>query len=353
MKASMTNGISVQLAIEKWPRKKPQRITGYTFLNVEVVVVTLSRGGCIGRAEAAGVYYHAETPASMVQQLEAVRTQIEGGINGEAVLQLLPPGGARNALDCALWDLEAKSARQSVWQLAGLDKPGPLVTTFTCGADSPDNMVSQALSFSGARAIKLKLTGEDADADRIKAVRSACPSAWLSVDANQGFNKDSFERLLPVLVQCEVKFVEQPFPVGQDELLDEIDCPIPIAADESVIDAAGVRGLIGRYDMANIKLDKCGGLTAGLEMARELRRQGLKVMVGSMGGTSLGMAPAFVLGQLCDVVDLDGAAMLKQDRVPPVSYGDGLIMCPEDLWGGPRSTLQPPAVQAQLTTGEK
>lgn len=321
------------VTMERWPRKTPLKITSYTFDAVEMVVVSLASEGLVGRGEAAGVYYKLETPASMLRQIEQVRPAIEAGVSRSELQQLLPPGGARNALDCALWDLEAKFAQQPVWVLAKQRKPQPLRTTFTCGADDPASVVAKALSFSGARSIKLKLSGDLRDAERVRALRAALPHAWLCVDANQGFDPPKLDSLMPVLVDADVKLIEQPYPLDKDALLDGLNSPIPIAADESVRSSAEIPNLVGRFDMINIKLDKCGGLTEALVMADMADRLGLRIMVGSMGGTSLAMGPATIVGQRCEVVDLDGPALLERDREPAVEYIDGRIVCAPGGWG--------------------
>ena len=210
-----------------------------------------------------------------------------------------------------------------------------MLTTFTCGADTPAEMAARAISYRDARAIKVKLTGDPIDADRVRAIRRVRPDVWLGVDANQGFTRQTLEGLLPVLIDARVKLIEQPLPVGEEAQLDGLNSPIPIAADESVQTLADIPGLAPRYQVVNIKLDKCGGLTHGLAMARAARTLGLEVMVGNMLGTSLAMAPAFLLGQLCQVVDLDGPIFLRSDRKPRVDYSGGLIQCPEALWGYP------------------
>ena len=324
---------SLRVAVERWPRARPFRITGHVSEAVDVVVVELGLREMIGRGEAAGVRYRNEDVASIVRQIESVREQIESGLSRQELQQTLPPGGARNALDCAMWDLEAKLSGRPVWQLAGLAEPRPLLTTFTCGADEPRQMVDRAMSFEQARAIKLKLTGEAVDADRVRAVRDARPEVWLCVDANQGFTPRTLERIMPVLVENDVKLIEQPFPRGQDQLLTGFRSPLPIAADESVQSTEDLADLAGRFNVVNVKLDKCGGLTEGLRMARAIRALGMDVMVGCMGGTSLAMAPGFLVGQLCDVVDLDAPAQLKLDRAHPVDYSEGRIRCPPALWG--------------------
>lgn len=326
--------VTLQIAVEKWPLKAPFRITGYTFVEVDVVIATISSGGHSGRGEAAGVYYRKENAASMVAQIEAARADIEAGIDRETLRRVLPAGGARNAVDCALWDLEARLSGIPAWKIAGLSPPVPLVTTFTLGADDPEKMAQTATSYVGAQAIKLKLTGTPDDADRVRAVRAARPEAWLAVDANQGFTRASLADLMPVLVDSRVGLIEQPFPIGREADLDGLGSPIPIAADESVQDLKDVAGLVGRFNVVNIKLDKSGGLTEGLAMARQARALGLDVMVGNMTGTALAMAPAAIVGQLCRVVDLDGPIFLRKDRTPGAVYENGTVWCPPELWGG-------------------
>ena len=287
----------------------------------------------MGRGEGEGVYYRGDTPQLALTLIESLRTRIEAGISRDSLQALLPPGGARNALDCALWEPEAKLTGRPAWQIAGLERPKPLPTTLTCGAETPEKMAAMAMGYTKARAIKLKLTGEALDAERVRAVREARQDVWLGIDANQGFTREFLEWIMPVLIETRVQLIEQPFPIGQESLLDGFQSPIPIAADESVQSLADIPGLVGRFSVANIKLDKCGGLTEGLAMARASRELGLDVMVGNMLGTSLAMAPAFLVGQLCHIVDLDGPVFLKTDRAITVDYADGFIRCPEMLWG--------------------
>jgi L-alanine-DL-glutamate epimerase-like enolase superfamily enzyme len=329
----LVSALKLQALIERWPLASPFRITGYTFEAVDVVLVTLEQSGYVGRGEAAGVYYRGDKAAGMLEQIESLRATIEAGVTRKSLQALLPSGGARNALDCALWDLEAKLTGRPAWRIAGLPEPKALLTTFTCGADEPVKMAATAKGYTGAKAIKLKLTGDEKDADRVRAVRDACEDVWLGVDANQGFTRASLEKLMPTLIESRVELIEQPFPIGHEALLDGFKSPIAVAADESVQNLSDVRGLVGRFNVMNIKLDKCGGLTEGLDMARAGRDLGLEIMVGNMVGTSLAMAPAFLVGQRCSVVDLDGPVFLKKDREPAVSYVDGLVSCPDGLWG--------------------
>jgi L-Ala-D/L-Glu epimerase len=335
--SSKARALKLSVAIEKFPLKEPFHISNYTMVDAEVVTVTLEKDGRVGRGEASGVFYRkSDDVLGIFRQIEAVRARIEAGIDRQALQRLLPTGGARNAVDCALWDLDAKLTGSPAWRIAGLNQPLPLLTTFTVGANDPDKMAAGACAYAQAKAIKLKLTGQQVDADRVRAVRAARPDVWLGVDANQGFTRHVLETLMPVLVESRVQLIEQPFKIGQDAELDGLNSPIPLAADESAQGLRDVPELVGRFSVVNIKLDKCGGLTEGLAMAHEARRLGLKVMVGNMVGTSLAMAPSFLVGQLCDIVDLDGPVFLRTDRSVPARYDNGMISCSEEIWGGPQ-----------------
>jgi L-alanine-DL-glutamate epimerase-like enolase superfamily enzyme len=330
----LTGSLSLSAAIEPQRLKAPFRISGYEFLHVDVVVVTLDDGERTGRGEAAGVYYLGDDSAHIVAELDTHRDAIEACRSREELRRILPPGGARNAVDCAMWDLEAKHARTTAHQLAGIADPKPLVTTFTLGADAPEIMAKGARNYADARAIKVKLTGELAlDCERVRAIREARPDVWLGVDANQGFARDQLDALVEVLDRHGVSLLEQPLKRGDEASLDNYRSPIPIAADESALSLEDVPGLVGRFDVINIKLDKCGGLTEALLIVDEARRLGLGVMVGNMVGTSLAMAPAYIVGQHCDVVDLDGPTFLRADRKPSCEYRDGMIFCPDEVWG--------------------
>ena len=332
--------LRLNIATEKLRLRVPFRISGYVFEAQDAVVVTLDDGTHRGRGEASGVYYLNDNMPEMVAAIEANRAAIEAGVDRESLQRLLPPGGARNALDCALWDLDAHRTGKSAWQLAGLPQPKPLLTTFTLGAESPDVMAAGAKNYVHARAIKMKLTGDlDLDIARVRAVRAARPRVWLGVDANQGYQIDSLDELLSSLVDANVSLVEQPLPRGRESDLDGFSSPIPLAADESALSLADVPGLVGRFHVVNIKLDKCGGLTEGLAMAHRAKELGLKVMVGNMVGTSWAMAPAFVVGQLCDVVDLDGPIFLAKDRTPPLDYDDGMVWCADEVWGSSHAAV--------------
>ena len=327
--------LKLRVEVERLRLSAPFRISGFVFEEQEVVVVTLDDGEHRGRGEASGVYYLGDTALTMVAEIEAVRGAIEKGIDRTALQQLLPPGGARNAVDCALWELDAHRLGVAVWELAQIEAPKPLVTTFTLGADAPAAMAAGARKFAQAKSLKLKLTGDlKDDIERVRTVRAARPEVWMGVDANQGYGIDSLGSLISVLESANVSLLEQPLKRGREADLDGFKSKIPIAADESVLKLADIAGLVGRFNVVNIKLDKCGGLTEGLAMAHEARRLGLGVMVGNMVGTSLAMAPAFVLGQLCDVVDLDGPIFLAKDRTPSMTYTDGSAWSGEQVWGG-------------------
>ena len=327
--------LQMQVAVEPVELAAPFRISGFVFERQDLVVVTLGEGSFRGRGEASGVYYLGDNAAKIAATIEESRVEIERGIDRESLQRLLPPGGARNAVDCALWDLEAARSGQPVWQLAGLPAANALVTTFTLGADDPAVMAEGARKYTHARSLKLKLTGDlDLDIARIRAVRSARPEVWMGVDANQGYDIGTLARLIPLLVEARVSLLEQPIARGREADLEGFESPVPIAADESALSLADVAGLVGRFDVVNIKLDKCGGLTEALAMASKARELNLEVMVGNMVGTSLAMAPGFVVGQLCDVVDLDGPTFLKRDRTPGATYADGKIWCGENVWGG-------------------
>ena len=328
--------VRMMTAVERLPLKAPFRISGYVFEGFDVIVVTLDDGSHRGRGEGAGAYYLGETAETMLAALEPHRAAIEQGASRAELQTLLPPGGARNAVDCAMWELEAARTGLPAWRIAGIDPPRPLVTTFTLSADDPAAVEAGARRYASAQAIKLKLSGEpDLDAARVAAVRRVRPDVWLGVDANQGYRRDGLERLIALLVDNRVSLLEQPLPRGAEAELEGLRSPVPIAADESVLSLADVDGLVGRFDVVNIKLDKCGGLTEALAMAHRARALGLQVMLGNMISTSLAMAPAFVVGQLCDVVDLDGPTFLERDREPSVSYlDDGTIWCDETVWAG-------------------
>ena len=320
---------------------EPFRISGHVFDTSPIIVVTLEDGTHTGRGEASGVFFLQENVPGMIAEIESVRTAIEAGPTREDLRSILPPGGARNAVDCALWELEAAQKGIPVWQLAGLSQaPQPLRTTFTLGADTPEQMAKKALDYAQAKSIKIKLTGDlDLDIARVHAIRDARPDTWLGVDGNQGFRRDQLDTLVAALVECEIALLEQPLARDHDSDLEGFTSPIPLAGDESVLSLPDVVKAKGRFDVVNIKLDKCGGLTEGLLMVAEARRIGLGAMVGTMVGSSLATAPGFILGQLCDLVDLDGPTFLAADRKPGVVYENGMLWAGAEIWGSPTETV--------------
>lgn len=324
--------MKLDVRVEHWPMRSPFRISGKEFTSAEIVVVEARDGAHCGRGEACGVYYTGDLPDRMVTQIEALMS-VAGMLDRESLQRLLPAGGARNAVDCALWELDAARAGKPVWQMAGIDAVRPLPTVFTIGIDGAEQMARQALGMTHARAIKIKLAGDGHDAGRVRAIRAARPDAWLGIDANRGFDRAGFLALLPVLRETLVSLIEQPFAIGRESDMVGIDRSIPIAADESVQQIDDLPRLVGLFDIINIKLDKCGGLTHALAMEREARRLGFRVMVGNMTGTSWSQAAGFVLGQRCDFVDLDGPTFLADDRDPSVRYADGMIHCTDGVWG--------------------
>lgn len=331
--------MDLNVRLETWPLKAPFHITGHTLVDLDVIVVELRQEGHVGRGEAAGVFYRGETAQSMLREIEAVRPAIEEGLDSEALQQLLPAGGARNALDCAWWDLRSHLSGQPVWQLLDLERPAPVPTVYTLGADSPDNMAREAMQFPDARMLKVKLTGEPMDVDRLRGIRAARPDVVLSADANQGFTAEHFQMLTPLLSETGVTLLEQPFPIGQEAKLAGLQLPFVVAADESAETSHDLTAIVGRFNAVNIKLDKAGGLTEAVRMAREAQRLGLDVMVGNMHGTALAMAPATLLGPFCRMADLDGPLFLRSDRTPGAVYRDGTILCPPEVWGGGRSQV--------------
>jgi L-alanine-DL-glutamate epimerase-like enolase superfamily enzyme len=313
---------------------EPFRIAGYVFDSMPSVVARVADGGAIGRGEAAGVYYMSDDQQHMLEVIEHVRSEIESGLSRQDLQSFLPPGGARNAIDCALWELDSRLASVPVWALAGVPRPRPLITTFTLPADEPAALAAKVDRLSFARSIKLKLDGNvDMDRERIALVRRVRPDVWLGVDANQGFAPNDLEALAEAARDFSVSLIEQPVKRGEEAALEGWRPGVPVAADESILDLAELNERAAYFDVVNIKLDKCGGLTEALRMVRAARMLGKQVMVGNMGGSTLAMAPGFVLGQLCDVVDLDGPFGLADDPLAERIYRDGSIFVPEELWG--------------------
>jgi len=327
--------MSRRLTIEKksWLLKEPFVIARGTETTVDVVIARLEGDGHVGRGEAVGVDYHGETPDTMLAQVASVRREIEAGVGRRELLTLLPAGGARNAIDAALWDLEAKQAGVSVWQLAGMVSPRPVTTAVTIGIRAIDAYEARARALSDHPWLKVKVSAER-PLEAVAAVRRGAPGARLVVDANQAWSVPLLQDLSRDLADLQVDLLEQPVPAEDDEGLAGFDCPIPVCADEAADTAADLPRLIDRYDFVNIKLDKTGGLTAALDFACAARTAGLRLMVGCMIGGSIAMAPAMVLAQLCEVADLDGPLLQAEDWPDGIVYRNGVMNLPRPaLWG--------------------
>lgn len=318
---------------ESWPIRGSFAISRGSRTATEVVVVELTRDGHVGRGECVPYPRYGETVEGVLADIESLRVRLVGGLDREGLQSALPAGAARNAVDCAFWDLEAKRAGKRVFELAGLSAPKPLTTAYTLSLDAPEAMGRAAAENAHRPLLKLKVTGEG-DLDRVRAVRANAPNARLVVDANEAWTPEQFERFAPVLAQIGVVMIEQPLPAKADAPLAALKRPIPVCADESCHDAATIAQLVGRYDMINIKLDKTGGLTEALKLRRTAEEKGFGVMVGCMIATSLSMAPALLVAQGAEVVDLDGPLLLARDRDTGLRY-EGSTVHPAEpaLWG--------------------
>jgi L-alanine-DL-glutamate epimerase-like enolase superfamily enzyme len=319
--------------LEDWELVQPFRISGMEWITSPTLVVQVEEDGCVGRGEAQGVFYLDETAAGLFEQVDRVASEIRKGITREQLQHLLPAGGARNAVDCALWDLECKKAGKTIWELTGID-PKPVTTVFTIGLEpTPEEMAEKAAAAADAPVLKIKLN-DDRPYERLAAIRAARPDAELVVDANQGWDFELLKKVIPKCVDLDLGMIEQPLPRGADEMLEGFESPITLAADESCLDTSELETAARRYNMINIKLDKTGGLTEALKLAYAAKEKGCKLMVGNMVGTSLGMAPAFVIAQLCDFVDIDGPLLLKYDHPRGLHYNKGVVReLDSRLWG--------------------
>lgn len=324
--------MALTFSIDSWSLKEPFVTAKDHYFRIETLTVSIDDGTHLGRGEALGVDYLGETPLSMGDEVLAVAAEIDAGASRHDLRELLPPGGARNAIDCALWDLESKRCDQRAWELAGLEVE-PVTTVYTLSLDTPAAMARQALAHASMPALKLKLDADDAAA-RLRAVRKARPDAQLIIDANGGWSIAVLEQMADVLLECRVAMLEQPLERGQDQHLIGLDYPIPLGADESCQDLSELEQAALRYQVINIKLDKCGGLTEALAMAEWCQGEGKTLMVGNMLGSSLAMAPGFVLAQFCRHVDLDGPLWQTSDREHPMRF-DGARLSPphRKLWG--------------------
>jgi L-alanine-DL-glutamate epimerase-like enolase superfamily enzyme len=298
----------------------------------ESIVVTISEGGSLGWGECVPYARYGESIESVTAQIEAARAAIEGGIDLQSLQELLPPGSARNAIDCALWDLRSRLSGHSVASFAGLDSPlGPVMTAFTLSLGEPHEMAEKAREFAHYPLLKLKLGGEG-DLERVRAVRKATPRARLMADANESWQPGHLEAFLPEFARLGVELLEQPLPAGADDALLHYKSPVPLAADESCRDLTSIGDIRNKYEVANIKLDKTGGLTEGLALAEAARAAGMKIMVGCMVASSLSMAPGIVLAQSAEVVHLDGPLLLASDHDPSLSYEGAMLYPDARVW---------------------
>ena len=300
---------------------------------IRVVTVTLTDGAHTGRGESVPYARYGETVDGVIADILSLEAEIRAGLDRESLQTRMKPGAARNALDCAFWDYEAKSSGKPVWQLASLQKPGPLTTAYTISLGEPEKMRAQAAENAYRPLLKVKL-GTDDDLGRIEAVRAGAPDSTIIVDANEGWSVEAYQALAPALVRLGVALVEQPLPAGDDEALRHIDRPLPVCADESCHARPSLADLKGKYDAINIKIDKTGGLTEALLLKQEAEAMGFQIMIGCMLGTSLAMAPAMLVAEGAAFVDLDGPLLLAEDRANAIRF-ESSVMHPADpvLWG--------------------
>lgn len=318
---------------DRFALNAPFRISRGVRTATDVVSVTLRESGMTGRGEGVPYPRYGESVESVLAQIEAVREALEGGADREQIAHAMPPGAARNAVDCALWDLEAQRRGVSVATLIGEPAPGPVATALTVVIDAPAAMARVAGNLASAPLLKIKVDASD-PAAMIRAVRMAAPAAALIVDPNESWNEALLRATMPVLEECRVAVLEQPVPAGEDDWLEGYDSPVPICADEAIHTIAQLETVAARYDAVNVKLDKAGGLTAGLELALAVRARGMKLMSGCMVCSSLGIAPALHIARLADWADLDGPLWLAEDRPGGVRAREGWLDPPvPGFWG--------------------
>lgn len=319
--------------IETFPLRRHFTISRGTKTETVVVTTTISDGELAGRGECGPNARYGETPESVLAEIEAMADAVRAGIDRGALQGAMPAGAARNAIDCALWDFEAKRTGVPAWRMAGLAQPARVVTAFTLSIDTPEAMAAQAGENAARPLLKLKLSG-DGDLARVEAIRAAAPDCRLIVDANEAWRPADYEAFAPVFAGLGIALIEQPFSTGDDAILSELPRAVPVFADESFSDRSSLPALVGRYDGINIKLDKAGGLTEALASADAARNAGLDVMVGCMVGTSLAMAPAMLVAPSASVADLDGPLLLARDRDPGLTIeGSTIVPAPRELWG--------------------
>ncbi|MBO9688207.1 MAG: dipeptide epimerase [Mitsuaria chitosanitabida] len=312
--------------VEEIPFKAPLAIAGRTLVGQSVLRVTGRHAGLVAEAEAAGVFYHGDDGHRMRAQVQEVLPRLGEDLpTAWRAVRAMRPGGARNALDWVMWQLAAGASGRPVHELAFLSRLRPLATMVTLGLASASRMAQAALALPEARMLKLKLEGTEADAERVTAVRRARPDVRLGIDANEGWTLGHLERMTATLLAQGVELIEQPLPASRDDELAGYRSPIPLAADESLQTLDDLDQVATRYQVANIKLDKCGGLSAALTLANEARQRGMRVMIGCMGGRSLAILPAFIAAQTADLVDLDAPLFMAGDTAPAARYAQGQV----------------------------
>jgi L-alanine-DL-glutamate epimerase-like enolase superfamily enzyme len=324
--------LQIDACEETWPLDKPFRISRGSRTEAQVVAVTVTDGHYTGHGEGVPIRRYNQTPGAVLAEIESIKSA--PNLNRDRLQKLLPPGAARNAVDCALWDLEAKVSDKRAWELANISIVPEVQTTFTISLDTPEEMARAAKAVAHLPILKLKLGGDHADLARVEAVRDAAHEARLLIDANESWTADHYRRVLPSLAELAVELIEQPFPADADDILETLDHPIPVCADESCHTTDDLPRLKNSYEVINIKLDKTGGLTEALRLAEGARQAGFKLLIGCMVCTSLGIAPARLLASTADWVDLDGPLLLGRDRDHGVPYNNGRIgIPPRELWG--------------------
>jgi L-Ala-D/L-Glu epimerase len=317
---------------EIWPLNAPFRISRGSRTEAQVVVVTVGDGEHTGRGECVPIKRYCQSVQSVIAQIDSIRG--ENNLDRQRLQKLLPASAARNALDCAFWDLEAKHAGKRAWELANIPIADQVQTSFTISLDTPQRMGDAAASAGELPILKLKLGGDELDLARVAAVHAVAPTARLLIDANESWSPSHYEKVVPSFRQCGIALIEQPFPADADEALESLDHPIPVCADESCHTTADLPRLKNRYEVINVKLDKTGGLTEALRLCESARESGFKVLIGCMVCTSLGIAPARLLASFAQWIDLDGPLLLARDREHEIPYNKGRISMPSrELWG--------------------
>jgi L-Ala-D/L-Glu epimerase len=328
----ITDHLKIEAKEEFWPLKHPFRISRGSRTEAHVVVVSVTDGEHTGCGEGVPIARYNQSATTVSAQIESIRSVRD--LNRDNLQRLLPPGAARNALDCALWDLEAKRSGKRVWELAGVPTVDQVETSFTISLDTPERMANAAAAAARLPILKLKLGGDDADRARVEAVRAAAPRPCLIIDANESWSPRHYQNIVPILSELGVELIEQPFSAGADEVLEILDHPIPICADESCHTIADLQRMTNRYEVINVKLDKTGGLTEALQLCQRAGENDFKLLIGCMVCTSLSIAPARLLASNADWVDIDGPLLLACDRDHGLLYQNGRIGLPAcELWG--------------------